>query len=280
MRRVLKTTAFLQIALLCVAFGSAASAQVPIPLTVTGNVATGTIDLPGGYAADLTITFEEVAGLDPEALDVTATVVSPTDPALLARIPGSQSLFPLLPPPVTIPVAFPVLLRVTPSASSGLSFAGLYNVSLHTYNLHLDPAVPRALYKAPEGGTFRDIMSSEGIGSYRAGGGGGDFSEFLIVVDKRLLNVVILTKFARLTGLLTELGASIPPEVLALLVERLDGARSLFLGGQTLAALAEIAAFSQDVAAHSGGEEIPDVWTANGSDVNVAGLLRSAADTL
>ena len=39
-------------------------------------------------------------------------------------------------------------------------------------------------------------------------------------------------------------------------------------------------AFSRYVKDHS-GEEIPDVWRANCSPVvNVAGLLRSAADTL
>ena len=39
-------------------------------------------------------------------------------------------------------------------------------------------------------------------------------------------------------------------------------------------------AFSDYVKAQS-GEEIPDVWQANcASQINVAGLLRSAADTL
>ena len=39
-------------------------------------------------------------------------------------------------------------------------------------------------------------------------------------------------------------------------------------------------AFSRYVKAHS-GEDIPDVWRANCSPlVNVAGLLRSGADTL
>jgi hypothetical protein len=270
-----------------------AVAQVPVPLTVDGNVARGWIDLPGSIGAELTITFEAVVGLNPNALEVTATLVNPSDPALLARLPAytpppildGGGLLPPLPPPtpppapVTIPAAFPVLLHVTPSASSLLAFAGLYTLSIYTHNLQLDPNVPLALYKAPDGGLFHDITASEGHGSYRAGGGGGDFSEFLIVVDRRPIDVVILDKFAALDQLLLDYGTSIPPTVLTSLGQRLARARGFFDGGATVAAIWEMGAFSRYVAAHSGAE-IPDVWRANCGGVDVAGLLRSAADTL
>ena len=242
MRGMLKATAYVLTVLLCVVSASAASAQVTVPITVTGDVASGVIALPGGFGAELTLTFEDVVGLHPGALEVTATVVDPADPALRARLPGLP-LPPWLPQPVNIPAAFPVLVRVSPTASSALSFSGLYNISFYTHNLQLDPNVPLALFKSHDGGPFSDIMVTEGIGSYRAGGGGGDFSEFLIVVDRRLINTVILDKFATLTLLLTEHALAIPPAILTSLLERLALARTLFLGGGTLAALAEIVAF-------------------------------------
>jgi hypothetical protein len=279
MRLSLKAAAVLPVALAPLLLPAYASAQVPVPLTITGNIARGTIDLPGGVGAQLTLTFETVTGLDPDALAVTATLVDPNDPALRARLPG-RPLLPWLPPPVTIPAAFPVLLHITPTPSSALSFTGLYNISIYTHNLQLDPDVPFALHKAEDGGPFHDIMVTEGIGSYRAGGGGGDFSDFLIVVDRRNINTVILQKFAALSALLTEHALSIPPAVLTSLLDRLASTRTLFLTGNLLPAIAEITAFSQDVIAHSGGGEIPDVWQASGGSVNVAGLLRSAADTL
>jgi hypothetical protein len=263
----------------------AASAQVPLPLTVSGKSVRATVDLPGGFGIELTLTFEEVVGLHPRALDVTAVLVDPLDPGLLARLPA--------PPPaplggllggssgggVTIPAALPVLLRIAPSASSALSFEGAAAVSLYTHNLQLEPAIPLALYKAHDGGPFSDITVSEGRGSYRAGGSTGDFSEFLIVVDARPIDTVIAEKFAVLDALLQEHGGSIAPAVEDSLALRLARARGFYDAGVLVLAMAELRAFSRYVAAQSGAD-VPNVWRAGCGGANVAGLLRSAADTL
>jgi hypothetical protein len=251
---------------------SGALAQTPIPLTVLGNQAQGAIALPGGIGADLTITFEKVVGLTPSALDVSATVVNPLDPALLARLPGVLK--------VSVPNAFPVLLRIAPSATSVLTFEGVYAVSLHTYNLQLDRAVPLALCKAPDGGPFRDITQYEGRGSYRVDGGGGSFSEFLILVDLRPIDTIIADKFDALQGLLTNNAASMPLAVLNTLQSQLSQARSLYQSGLTAGAIGQMNAFSDYVRIYS-GDPIPNVWRAQDpSRVNVAGLLRVGAGTL
>jgi hypothetical protein len=247
-------------------------AQAIIPLTISGREATGVIDLPGGVGAELSITFEEVVGLNPSALEVSADLISPLDlPALLARLGGGGLIVP--------PTAFPVLLRIEPSATSALSFSGTVAVSLHTHNLNLVPNTPLALHSASGGGSFRDITVSEGIGSYRAGGTGGGFSEFIIVVDLRPINTVINGKFAAAQSLLSTHAEVIAPNVLGDLEGKLDQARTFFLLGQTQAAIGQVNAFSMLVRAHS-GEDIPDVWRANDPRVNVAGYLRAAADTL
>jgi len=290
MRLVLKSSAVLLFGVLHVLGAvSPASAQVPVPLSVTGNQARGTIELPGGIGAELTISFEAVVGLHPDALEVSATLVDPTDPDLLARLPGIQEssvpgllggLVTTLSYQVTIPPAFPVVVRIDPSPSSALSFAGVATVSFYTHNLNLDPAVPMALYKAHAGGPFFDITVIEGRGSYRAGGGGGDFSEFLIVIDTRPMDDVIVGKFGALQSLLDDHAGSIPAAVASLLQQHVSAAQTLYQSGATLAAIGELRAFSNYVAARS-GKDIPDVWRANDpSRVNVAGLLRSAADTL
>jgi hypothetical protein len=245
---------------------------IPVPLTVSGNEAQATVELPLGIGFDLTIRFESVVGLTPSALDASVSLVNPLDPALLARLHALGNL--------SIPVTFPVLLRVAPSASSALSFAGVYTLSLHTHNLQLTPLLPLSLVKSPDGGAFRDITKWEGRGSYRDDGSGGDFSEFLIAVDLRSINAVIDGKFADVQALLDEHEASIPPTVLATLQARLDMARARYQSGDILGAIREMTEFSRYVKAHS-GEEIPDVWRANCPTVpNVAGFLRSAADTL
>jgi hypothetical protein len=248
------------------------SGQVPFAVTVSGNQAKADIDLPGGLETDLTLTFENVVGLTPSAISVVATVVDPLDPTLLARLPGIAQVSP--------PGAFPVLLQVDPSASSVLTFEGVYKISLHTHNLQLDAAVPLALFKAPDGGLFRDVTQYEGRGSYRVDGGGGDFSEFLIVVDIRPIDTVIVDKFNALQGLLNTYGGSIPTAVLTTLQGLLSQAISLYQGGAITQAISQINAFSDYVKAHS-GDDIPDVWRAQDpSRVDVAGLLRVAAGTL
>ena len=113
-----------------------AFAQANIPLTVTGHEATGVIQLPGDVEAELSITFEEVVGLNPEALEVSASLVNPLDAGLLARLGGGGLITP--------PTAFPVVIRIEPSASSALSFSGTVALSLHTHNLNLVPNVPLA----------------------------------------------------------------------------------------------------------------------------------------
>ena len=60
MRPALKATL-----LLLLAGASGANAQTPIPLTISGNEAHGTIALPGEIGGDLTISFESVVGLTP-----------------------------------------------------------------------------------------------------------------------------------------------------------------------------------------------------------------------
>jgi hypothetical protein len=266
MRRILTTAVLL---VLCAA-PAAAPQSIPVPLVIDGNQASATIALPGGIGDDLTLTFESPVGLDPSALEAWVSLVNPQDPALLSRLPSQ----------VLVPVLFPVLLRIGPSASSSLSFSGVWTLGRHTHNLSLDPLLPLSLYTAEDGGAFRDITGWEGTGSYRGGGSGGDFSEFLFVIDLQAIDLVITRKFAALQALLDEHGDSMPPAVAATLQTRLTQARTRYLLGDLGGAVAKMASFASYTLAHS-GQDIPDVWRANDPElINVAGLLRSGAGTL
>ena len=245
--------------------------SVPVSLSVSGNEAFGSFDI-GGIGADLKIKFENVVGLVPSAFDVTATLVSPIDPGLLARLPAGGL--------VGVPIAFPVVVRISPSPDSGLSFEGIYEVSFHTHNLHLDVNLPFSLFKSPDGGAFKDITKSEGRGSFRDDGGGGDFSDFMIVIDLQPIDTVINAKFDDLQSTIANNAGAMPPDVVATLQSSLANARTLYQSGAVRDAIDAMRVFSRFVQAHS-GEDIPDVWRANCSPhVNVAGLLRSGADTL
>jgi hypothetical protein len=297
------------IAILVWALASAAYAQTPIPLTISGAEAKGSFALPGGITGDLSITFEHAVGLNEDALDASVRLVDPVDPAILARLPS---------PEVTILPAFPVVVRVEPTQASGLTIAGVVSVSLHTHNLVLTANSPLALYSGPADGPLRDITRSVGIGSYRAGGSGGGFgysggvidtqycpggctseaSEYMIVADARPIEQVIGEKVqgleisvngdvARATDEAAALPADSPRHRRAL--RRLDTfsevqrlfvqSRTLYATGAVNSAITEVTGLMDYVKTQS-GDAISDVWRAHDSRPNVGGQRRAAADTL
>ena len=244
------------------------AAEGIVNLVVQGNEVSAGISLPLNITADLKITFEQVEGLTPESIGLSATLVSLTDPALLARL--QEAL---------IPSAFPMLLRIAPPAAGGLSFQGVTTIEIHTHLLPFTVNTPLRLFAAQEGGPFRDITASVGMGSYRCTGRKGSFSEFLILVDLRGVNRVITRKLDHLDQLLADHEGSIDPGVHDDLTALAAEIRSRFSAGQTQTAITKTEEFVALVAAHSGAD-IPNVWSSTGGVTNVAGFLRAAGDTL
>ena len=278
---------------LVLAMAPHAFAQTPIPLKISGSEANGSFELPGGIAGDLSISFEAVVGLNERALAASARLVDPLDSAILSRLPG---------PGVSVPGAFPVLIRIEPTPWSALTFAGVVSISLHTHNLVLVANSPLALYSGPVDGPLRDITRSVGVGSYRAGGSGGGFSEFIIVADTRPIDTIIAEKFEFLQSRLNEDQARsnsnpdpegmppnnsdgdadparMPADTVNEMQQRLTQARTLYVTGATLAAIAEVTSFF-DYVKFKSGVAISDVWRAHDSRLNLGGLRRAAADTL
>ena len=253
---------------LCAALPAAAQVLTLTP-QFSGNSVTAQIQFTGGVEADLSIVFEQAVGLNSNAAGLTAALVSPSDPTLASRLPAG----------VSIPGAFPVLVRVDPSAASTLSFSGVYRFLLHTHNLTLVTNSPLRLYKSHAGDPFQDITTSLEMGSVRAGGTGNNMSEFLIVADVRPTDTVIASKFDALQSALSANASAMPAAVASDLQQRLSNARGLYGAGSLTSAINAVAGFSDQVKQQSGAN-IPDVWQANGTLVNVAGLLRAAADTL
>lgn len=238
---------------------------------VEGDALEAKIRLPGGVGADLTVAFEQVVGLSPESLGLSADLLDTADlTALASRLPSSL---------VSVPAGFPVLLTIEPPQAGGLSFSGVASIELYTHALTFLPGCPFRLFAAPLGGAFTDITESNSGGSYRAGGRKGEFSEFLIVADVRAVDDVIDVKFSRLGQKLTSHASAIDPTVYADLVAILDAAETAFDSGDTVGAIAAVETFADTVEAHSGAD-VPDVWRSARDLTNVAGDLRAAASTL
>ena len=259
------------LALLLLVAAAPATASGIVGAHVEGNAVEAKIRLPGGVGADLTVSFEQVVGLSPENLGLSARLLGTADLlALASRLPSSL---------VSVPSGFPVLLTIEPPQTGGLSFSGVATIELYTHALTFLPGCPFRLYAAPLGGAFHDITQSNAGGSYRVRGNKGEFSEFLIVADLRDLNGVIDEKFTRLGQKLTSHGPAMTPAVYSDLVAILDAAEASYVSGDVLGAIAAVETFADTVKDHS-GSAVPDVWRSARDLTTAAGDLRAAAATL
>lgn len=240
-------------------------------LEITGNVVTAALDLPG-VEADLTFTFEQAIGLTPENLGISAVLVSPGDPALLARLPSGV--------PIAIPAAFPVLLRMEPPATSQLTMNGIVSVEIYTHDLVFTSNGPLRLFAGSIDGPLEDATVRDGAGSYRVGTAHPEFSQHnMIVADPRPADVVLPIKLDALELALADNAGAIAAEVLTELEKELAKIRTMIERDATVAAIKAVEKFDATVEENSGAA-IPDVWSAGQELVNVAGGLRSRADTL
>ena len=240
-----------------------------------GNSVSLPIALPGGITGEITVSFEGVTGLSPDSLGVSAQLVSPADPVLGARLPAT----------VAIPAGFPVLVRIEPTPAGGLAFTGVASIQIRALGLP-DAQDTLRLVAAPLDGPFEDITASVQRAtdlkldtSYRVLGSKGGFSEFLVVVDPTLPDQAVGAKLGRLDQILAANAGAIPEAVRADLAAELAAVRAHSLPGDEAAALQELDLFTGTIRQHS-GTEILDIWRAARDRVNVAGLLRAAADTL
>src|SRR6185369_12584881 len=130
-------------ALLGILLPSAAGAQLAPPsagptVTIDGNKASVTL-AAGGVSVDLTLTFEQVVGLNAANLGISARVVSPSE--RVGRMPDATL--------TSLPAGFPLMVTVEPPATGGLSFSGVTNVEVHTHDLSFTADSPLRLFKAP-----------------------------------------------------------------------------------------------------------------------------------
>ena len=272
MSRSSRSTASLALALALAAtaasaqLGGAPPAATVGAVTVNGSTASTSV-VAGSLQLDLAVSFEQVVGLTPASLGISARVISASE--LVGRL-GSQ---------VSLASGLPLLVRIEPPADGGLSFSGVASIDVHTHNLSFTANSPLRLYKAPLGGTFVDVTESMGMGSYRARGSTGGFSEFLILVDLRPAASAVTAKLDYLDALVAAYASAMSPELAAALGDQVDAIRAAWTAGNTLGAVDQVNAFSAAVQAVA-GNPLPNVWRSSRDLTNVAGELRAAAATL
>lgn len=245
-----------------------AAATVLSP-SVEGNTFSATIQA-AGVSADLTIRFENAVGLNVGNLGLSVQQVGPM--TLAGRLPSVD---------VSLPAAFPLMLRIDPPASGGLSFEGVVEVELYTQDLQYTAGSPLRLFTASTpNGTFHDITDLTAGGSYRTRSSGGHFSDFLILADLRPLGQVISAKFDHLDDLLTAYVGDMPAGLYDDLSDLADDALTAWQTDAPGTAMQHVEAFDAAVKAATQAGPLPNVWRAARDLDNVGGELRAAARTL
>jgi len=262
-------TSIALIVLLCVSFSAFAASPKPADVQVDGNQVYAELNVLDLYHVTLKITFENVIGLDANTLSITAVQVNPQDVSLIRRLPGNL---------VSLPSALPILINVTPSSQSSLTFTGDYEIELYTHDLVFDPSL--RLFKSPNGGSFSDITTFSGIGSYRVRGTSGDFSDFLILLDLRSQNQVIQNKFDVLQQTLTANASRIQAAMYQNLQTELTAARNSWQQANNGAAVSHLEQIISSIKSDN-GQSMPYAYRANDpNSSNVGGILRGQSSTL
>ena len=251
-------------------FLSPADSTTVSDVTVGDNEINATIQVDNIYSASVRITFENVIGLNKDSISVTAVRIDPTSLALIQRI-GSAALY-------SVPALFPVMINVSPTPQSTLSFTGVVEIEISTSNLAFDTRF--RLFKSPNGGNFDDITNFAGIGSYRVRGTSGDFSDFIIALDARPNEQAIDSKFTKLQYALSTHASRIDQATAQNLQTKLNSARASYDSGSKQNAIAHLESFIEEVRT-GGGSSVPNTYRANDlNTVNVGGDLRRHAATL
>jgi hypothetical protein len=265
-------------------------AHAEVTVTISGTTAIAEIRLPNAampvYSATLRLDFDTPENLTADNLGVSAAIVDPLDPMLLARLPGGGS------PVVSIPPAFPVLITVEPPAgavlfagsfeagqpsSDELSFRRAADIEVRTTQLPYASDSPLRLLKSPVGGSFSDITADIVPGSVRTRARSGTYSEFLIVEDTRANDQRAIEEYDRAALRIAD--PAIAPPVATALAAALASSRSAFDAGDYALALSRLAMFDGLLAA-SAPVDVPDRWRARRDLNNAHGEIAALSATI
>lgn len=243
-----------------------------INLSVSGDEFTADIDLAGAIDGELTVEFEDSTSLSTSTIGASVNLLGIL--AILdvnSRMPTGS---------IALPTAYPVKLTIEPGTSSGLEFDGVVEIEVYTNDLTYVLGSTLRLFAAPLNGDFEDITHTLSSGSYRVRGSKGEFSEFVVVNDLRSTDTVIGVKIDRLRNTLEDHESDITSStVYSTLEGYLDDVETEYDGDDYEDAIDALNDFIDEVETNS-GSSIPDTWRAARDLDNVAGKLRSIAETL
>ena len=253
---------------LSIATSAQAASQVDV--TYTNDGFTAQVKLTSLIELEVAVRFENAVGVAAENFDLNFQLVSPLNTSVLNRLPGTL---------VSLPVDFPVLISIQPIAGRGFSFEGVAEIEIYTKNLQYIAGSPLRLFHSSNGGQFKDITVTTGAGSYRARGGMGTFSDFLIVTDLRTPTSVITSKVSSFGDYLQTQSSLIASPTYSVLSAAFSTLQSQVNNGNYSSALTTI---NEVIAILETAESavMPSIWRSSKDLENVGGTLLAQARTI
>ncbi|MCH8492011.1 MAG: hypothetical protein LAT53_02075 [Idiomarina sp.] len=259
---------FLFIGSLSIANSAQAASQVDV--TYTSDGFTAQVQLTSLIELEVAVRFENAVGVAAENFNLDFQLVSPLNTSVLNRLPGTL---------VSLPVDFPVLISIQPIADRGFSFEGVAEIEIYTKNLQYVAGSPLRLFHSSNGGQFKDITVTTGAGSYRARGGMGTFSDFLIVADLRAPTSVITSKVNSFGDYLQAQSSLIASPTYSVLSAAFSALQSQVNNGNYSSALTTI---NEIITILETAESavMPSIWRSSKDLENVGGTLLAQARTI
>lgn len=229
------------------------------------------ISLSPAVTLDFSIGFENAVGLTPQNFTINAELVNLTDPRIVSRLPDS-----LL---TSLPSAFPVLISVEPDPAKGFAFSGTADIELYTKTLHYTQGTPLRLFHSHGNEAFQDITTMTGAGSYRVRGSGGQFSDFVVLVDLRSNLSVINEKVTQLQNFTSSVQQQLSYDAELQLTDLVQDIADAVAQNQLVQAGIAVNELIR-VLELDDGVLYPDVWRSSDDVTNVRGRLLSISRTL
>ena len=253
-----------------VLFTPTSFAQVVLPQQISfdDNEIEATIAVSSTVEVDIKIEFDNAVGLNASNIDISAELLLPTDLSVVNRLPSSL---------VTATSGFPVVISISPKPNAGFAFEGMAMIELYTKALHFNPAL--RLFRSHANGQFEDITQLTAAGSIRSRGNTGSFSDFMILMDLRVPEDVIESKYARIEQFVADQSSHISPVILSALNAQLNFLHDDLSGADYTAALGVVDTLI-DLVENCNGDFMADVWRSSDDLVNVEGELLTQLHTL
>lgn len=262
---------------------AAAFAGGVVVTIIDGRKAKADITLPnpggGNYTAEFEIEFEAdgIQNLTVECIGITADVLDASEIAdIEGRLP--HGIDPPLQQTQFIDAAFPVRVTVEPPAGCGLAFRNGYDVSIDTEDLVYVPSSKYRMMKAPIGQAFQYVTGAVTAGSVRVRGGGGGFSEFVLIRDDAPKYAEDCnTEYDYVESRLRT--AALSPTARRTLEIDIARSRAAYEAGDFATAIALLAPFDGHCVEYA-GEGLPNQWRSQRDRDNVEGDIVGRGDNL